>query len=302
MIAAKIIKDSVNAATGDRLTTFLLKYPRFIHSELMTHRVFSRNAASSRAIPVEKIMAEVVANPAMPVYWGANQKGMQADIELPPEAVAKAQEIWKDIGAALTQQAARLAHIEVNGTVYSLHKQISNRVMESHMHMLTLVTATEYRNFFALRAHKDAQPEFQCLAYKMLGLYLHSEPQQVAPMAWHIPFDDFMPEGISTKEQLQISTARSARTSYKTIEGKIDQAKDIEMFNRLLGPGHWSPFEHCGKAQPPEFRGSSGNFTGGWYQYRKQFPEENRTETDLKSLWDNRRDFAWDDNKNNEWN
>src|ERR1700742_2095163 len=83
-ITAKIICDSVSEA-GVRLTTFELMYPRFIHAELMTHRAFSRNAASSRAIPIETMLRRIEENPAMPVFWAANQKGMQAVAEVPDD-------------------------------------------------------------------------------------------------------------------------------------------------------------------------------------------------------------------------
>jgi thymidylate synthase ThyX len=83
MIKSEIICDSLNPV-GDRLTTFIFEYPRFVHAEFMTHRVFSRNAASSRAIPIEKMIEQVKINPAMPVWWGKNQSGMQAKEELNP--------------------------------------------------------------------------------------------------------------------------------------------------------------------------------------------------------------------------
>jgi hypothetical protein len=77
MYEAKIILDSVgpNAA---RLTTFELQYPRIVHAELMTHRVFSRNSASSRAIPTERLLERIERDPVLPVWWGKNQSGMQA--------------------------------------------------------------------------------------------------------------------------------------------------------------------------------------------------------------------------------
>src|SRR3954463_15005916 len=81
MIEAKVILDSISPF-GKRLTTFVLTYPRFVHAEFMTHRAFSRNAASSRAIPAWKIRRSVRMDPAMPVYWGMNQPGMQAETEL----------------------------------------------------------------------------------------------------------------------------------------------------------------------------------------------------------------------------
>ena len=101
LCTAKIIADSISEK-GKRITTFELEYPRIIHSELMTHRVFSRNAMSSRAVPVGKMLQQIVENPAMPVRFGVNKRGMEdggehdqkirveyTDMELTPE------EFWK---------------------------------------------------------------------------------------------------------------------------------------------------------------------------------------------------------------
>src|SRR3546814_11692600 len=84
MIRAQVVADSIGRHNC-RITTFALTYPRFIHSELMTHRVFSRNAASSRAIPIHRVIGEVIQNPARPVHWGRQQKGMQAHEALSKE-------------------------------------------------------------------------------------------------------------------------------------------------------------------------------------------------------------------------
>ena len=77
MIKVKVIADSLYGSK-DRITTFELEYPRFIHAELMTHRLFSRNAASSRAISISKMIDNVSASPAHPLVWGLDQRGMQA--------------------------------------------------------------------------------------------------------------------------------------------------------------------------------------------------------------------------------
>src|SRR5437763_16381516 len=93
-ITAKIIADSVSPG-GVRITTMQLRYPRFIHAEFMTPRMFSRNASSSRAIPVERLIADIEADPAMPVYWGKNQKGMQAREELNVLGQYRAGQMWQ---------------------------------------------------------------------------------------------------------------------------------------------------------------------------------------------------------------
>ena len=110
-IQAKIIEDSISS-TGKRITTFQLLYPRFIHAELMTHRVFSRNASSSRAIPVTKMLAMVREDPAMPIHWGRNQPGMQAKEELLLGDRYLAEVLWREAAqkaASVARYAARKA-------------------------------------------------------------------------------------------------------------------------------------------------------------------------------------------------
>ena len=266
MIEAQIIKDSVNSV-GNRITTWVLTYPRFIHSELMTHRAFSRNASSSRAIPIEKMIKAVEDNPAMPEYWGLNQKGMQASEEADKEQIAEAKKRWLLARDNAVAQARHLLDV-------GLHKQIVNRVLEPFTHMTVILTATEYGNFFALRAHKDAQPEFQILAHKMLELYNNSKPQSLGEGEWHIPFSENMPD-VDVATKIKIATARCARVSYLTFDGKIDVAKDIELHDQLSTSGHWSPFEHVASSAP--LYEQTGNFVG-WLQYRKHFANENRTD------------------------
>lgn len=284
MIKAQIIADSVNII-GQRITTWILTYPRFIHAEFMTHRAFSRNAASSRAIPIAKMLAAVNERPAAPEYWGANQKGMQAAVELTGEGKSNAIQKW-----IFARDGAVNACLALDDC--DLHKQITNRVIEPWSHITVLATATTHGNFFALRAHKDAQPEFQVLAYTMLREYLKSKPVFLDEDEWHIPFSDKMVEGTSIENRLKIATARAARISYLTFEGAIDVEKDYELHDRLAASGHWSPFEHCAQNKANHVR--YGNFIG-WMQYRKKFTAENRdniTTEDLARIFVNMPDWV----------
>jgi len=260
---ASIIADSVNP-NGDRVTTFLLTYPRFIHSELMTHRAFSRNAASSRAIPIEKVIEQVTTSPAKPVRWGKNGKGMQDHGIYEGEDIPIIEECWFEAAKSAVNSARTLSG-------KGLHKQIVNRVLEPFVWMTTLVTATDFENFFSLRLHKDAQPEFQHLAYIMLKAYLSNQPIRKEWQEWHIPYGDKMPDGVDLPTKLKIATARAARVSYLTMDGQIVTEKDISLHDNLVQNGHWSPFEHSCFAS----EGSTGNFTG-WQQYRHTFPNQNR--------------------------
>lgn len=276
MIKAEIIADSISDEWDcpQRITSYILTYPRFIHSELMTHRVFSRNAASSRAIPVSKLINDVKTNIARPVFWGRNQKGMQALEALDTETITKCVALWDEAAMSACEYAQKLVDL-------GAHKQIANRVIEPFCHMTTLLTGTDFENFFVLRAHKDAQPEFRVLATEMLKLYVRNSPVKMRDGEFHIPFGEYMPPGISLENRLKIATARAARVSYKTFDGSFDVEKDYELHDRLLESGHMSPFEHC--AENMSCEAYFGNFCG-WRQYRKKFPQENKKYVDLEKL------------------
>ena len=268
--SARVLLDSISSA-GVRLTTMEVRYPRFIHSEVMTHRVFSRNAASSRAIPIRKMIDAVRAEPAMPLWWGRNQSGMQAREELSPPARALAQAEWRRALDHALLAAERLASSEIG-----LHKQLVNRILEPFAWITVIITATEWANFFTQRTHPDAQPELKHVAELMLAAYRASEPRRLGLGDWHTPL--ILPDeeaALPLDLRRNISVARSARVSYLSHEGTRDHAKDLELYERLLAGGangHWSPFEHV--ATPLVAADDwSGNFRG-WEQYRKRFPAE----------------------------
>lgn len=310
-ITATIIKDSISQ-NGNRLTTFELRYPRFIHSEFMTHRVFARNASSSRAIPIQTLCEEIRKDPAMPSAWGLNGKGMQDHGLLSKKGAELAKEKWLK---------ARDYALLVVGEMINLgeppHKQIVNRLIEPFAHINVVVTATDYTNFFALRRHKDADPTIYDLADKMWAEYKSSIPEVLNENQWHLPYVDVEldseavlqylykeePEVFEDKELLDerilslyttISVARCARVSYKT-RGTTERqersklGQDIFLYSSLLKsePLHASPAEH--QAIPDIIvsgdtlgtvkwanKKEHGPFTG-WRQYRKMLPNENIT-------------------------
>jgi len=293
MITAEILADSVWSKTrSPRLTTFLLHYPRIILAELNTHRVFGRSTESSRAIPVAKQVEKVLQSPYIPTLWGKNQRGMQSKEEIAESNAAIL--IWRDAAEDAARHAGHLADLQV-------HKQLANRLLEPFVFVHTVVTATEWANFFALRCHEDAHPDFQTLADLMLRLYVTNEPVETSR---HRPFCDRNMDGITCDEDaLVVGTARSARVSYASHDGQHSLAKDRVLVHHpetgLAPRGHWSPFEHCADAlDPTEHRGLvnwydydiyernhefwSGHLRG-WVPYRKRFPEENRR-CDLREL------------------
>lgn len=276
MINAKIVADSISI-NGIRLTTMELNYPRFIHSEFMTHRMFSRNAASSRAIPIEKMLEQVQENPAMPIHWGKNQPGMQAKEEVENSRDAALE--WKRCAIDAVESAEWLSH-------YNLHKQIVNRVLEPFQWIKVIVTATEWDNFFKLRLHPDAQPEIAQLALRMKEAMVASSPITLLPGQWHLPYIQVEDCTKTTTDNfVKLSVARCARVSYLNHDNSTpDIGKDIALYDKLLEAGHMSPLEH--QLSPMESPKDNYNFekgvthidrygwkwsgnVRGWYQYRQ---------------------------------
>lgn len=257
-IDAKIILASENP-TGDKLVTAILRYPRWLHSEIMTHRAFSRNAASSRAIPVRKILDMVHDEPAMPEYWGGEKPGMQSGMALPESEAQDCANVWRRAAKSAVSYAQELLGA-------GLHKSLVNRLLEPWMPYTVLVSATSWDNFFALRAHEAAMPEFQILAYRMLDQYLKADFQKLAWGEWHIPFGDQMPEGLALGTQLKVSAARCARLSYLTHDGEMNVEKDLELYNRLMvaEPLHASPAEHPAMAESSLWINAGNEDGSGW--------------------------------------
>jgi hypothetical protein len=276
-ITAKIIADSLSKG-GQRLTTMQLRYPRFVHAEFMTHRVFSRNASSSRAIPVERLIQDVLDDTAMPIHWGKNQPGMQAREEHDALVVFRNDAVPPDLAWTRARDVAIAAAERFSKAGY--HKQIVNRLLEPFSHINVVVTATEWDNFFTLRHHPDAQPEINELAVQMLEAMWASKPALLdGEFAMHLPYvsNEEMWQivndiGVTDRDELntygcRVSAARCARVSYLTHEGRTpDLRSDLDLFDRLAAgrPQHLSPMEHQATPSP----GWHANFYG-WRQFRK---------------------------------
>mgnify|MGYP001562057873 FL=1 len=281
----KVLADSLSPC-GVRLTTMQVTFPRIVLAEFNTHRVFSRNTASSRANPVEKQIRKIEEDPFIPVYWGKNQKGMSADVELTPEEIEVEIQEWLADRNYMVDSARRRMKRGV-------HKQIANRPLEAYMWHTCIVSATEWANFFALRCHKDAQPEIRVIAEMMRAEYNRKyeitlpdgtvdEVDHVESLTygeWHLPL--VTPEERIATEALdldplywvKVSAGRCARVSYLTHDGRRAPEEDVALCDRLMSSGHMSPLEHPATPYPigweymdyPEF---CGNFRG-WTQYRK---------------------------------
>lgn len=275
-ITAKVIAHSrVDVGTPD-LITLQLRYPRFIHAEFMTHRVFSRNASSSRAIPVERMIQDVIDDPAMPVRWGANQPGMQdaGDHDALVLCGASITEVDRYGPYVSPDQAWCYARDQAVEAAWAFaaagyHKQVVNRLLEPFGHISVVCTATEWDNFFALRCHPDADPTMRALAEAMRDAIQASEPEVTA---YHLPYvnnDEWADECWDILSL--VSAARCARVSYLNHDGSNpDIDKDLALAKRLLESKHMSPFEHQaqGWANGVQKTHLNGNLRG-WHQFRK---------------------------------
>lgn len=298
--AARILADSISP-DGARLTTMEVVFPRIVLAEFNTHRQLSKNSASSRAIPVKKMLSMVWNDPYVPSHLGKNQAGMSADTELRG---------WRRRAAVLLWHSARLGALGIVWLLVkvNLHKQIANRLLECFMWHTVICTASEWSNFFHLRCHPAAHPDIRLVAEAMQDALDLGIPVSVGYCEWHLPLifnEDWneytdLPREAAYGILCKVSIGRCARVSYLTHDGVRDHAKDIELFERLFDGGHMSPFEHVATPLPrmgwEELDGKKehfvklddrvaglassrpeetfiGNFKG-WVQFRKLIPHE----------------------------
>ena len=281
--SAEIVADSISEA-GHRLISVEVTMARFVLAELNTHRQFSRNSASSRAIPLLKQLNRILDKPYIPRQWGENIAGMSSNEVLPAEEAATADRIWQQalgyaalcasnlIGGldnlkdADCQQAIEAAvgknfdysQVEVlkNSKV---HKQFVNRLLEPFMHHTVLITATEWANFFGLRIDSHAQPEIRRAAELIKEAIDNSQPQSLVEGQWHLPYiDPALKETYADRPEIlkKVAVARSARLSYLNQQKHQESLaqgqslekiveQDIQLFENLVNNGHMSPLEHA---------------------------------------------------------
>jgi hypothetical protein len=285
----EILADSLNVATGDRITTFLLKrFPYTLVQEPSTHRILrwsghcvsgdlnpfgetvSRSSASSRAIPISKIIERILEDPFIPT-WTAKQKGMQGKFDaLDKGQIAVANDGWRKCMYAAIEQARILDEA-------GIHKQHANDLLKPYMRIPILVTGTEWENFFNLRCNKKTvRPGFYEQAVAMKEAYNTSEPVALQPGQWHIPFSGRLDDHLDLKTKLKIVTARCARLSYASHDGVFDRDRDISLHDTLLKEKHSNPFEHSAMAVDRKL---------------SDYPEYAEIETDEASYIVNTRNF-----------
>lgn len=298
-IEVKIIAHSISDDDKE-LVTFELVFPRVILPEFNTHRLFSRNAASSRAVPIKSTIDMVYNTPAMLSRYGANQSGMQdygveheEPIYYKGKTYATARELW-------AQQAKEVANMAAVWADAGYHKQVANRILETFTKMKVVLTTTEMKNFFWLRDHPDADPTFEELARDMRRAYSESIATLLHKGDWHVPYYDKGQwievagtgkdiHGVTLKEALDISVSCCAQVSYRKLDDSLEKAERVvsrlNLGGDLSNPSHSSPAEHqgtpiinhrefCGHFKPGETAWHrelgmmSGNFAG-WIQYRQ---------------------------------
>lgn len=265
LMEAKVIADSYHA--GQRVTTFQVTFHRFVLAEFNTHRVCSRNSASSRAIPVEKQMLEFADFPAYPLTLPVEKKGMQGGAELEGEDRLRATIFLQDLhGAVLTRIRQ---YMESNDKDHRLHKSVLNRYMEPWLWHRVIVTATDWDGFFSQRVSELAQPEIHHPADLMQQVYEASVPVILDKDEWHLPY--VQPEELQVFDLLdlvKLSTARCARVSYLTHDGLYDPERDVELWGKLTkaDPPHASPLEHPCRADYDNIRTAEWNMLDGTHK------------------------------------
>lgn len=285
----EVILASATDTGSPPIYTIRLRYPRPIHGEIMTHRVFGRNARSSRAVPVKTMLNEVRTIPYVPWHWGKNQKGMQAEEECNEKVTYEV-----DAGdvVTVTREAAWLdardqaVAIAEGFMEAGYHKQNPNRLLEPFSWIDTLITATEWKNFLWLRQHGAAEPHLQDLANLVAEAMKYTQVQFLTQNEWHMPYITEEEKRLYHTDVLKkLSAARCARISYKPFNGEASIVAELDRYNLLVTDErvHASPLEHqaspdqydpdypnCNQWEAPNLH---GNLTG-WIQHRKLIPNE----------------------------
>lgn len=250
-IKVEMIQASQCSVTGQLIHTMVLEYPRAIHAQLLTHRVFGKNSSSSRAVPIQAAIDNVKENPAK-FMWTGKQAGMQGT---------------NLSGDAGTIHSAELVHIMARENAITavrmldalgIHKQNACRYLEPFQNIRIVLTSTEWENWDWLRVDAAAQPEIQQLAIKMKEARDNADVMLLAPGQWHVPFvlraksetgavsywDETSSEELTPTEAINISMSACAQTSYRKTDYSLEKAED--MYDKLFGGEkiHASPAEH----------------------------------------------------------
>lgn len=254
-ISARIVAKSKSAYSGTVLPTWECDFPKCILAELNTHGMLVKNAQSSRAVPVKKVIEQIRNNPVTPVHWGSNQAGMVAGEEINQSISMRT---WDggsynhDRDSAWKETADTIAELMELWSDAGYHKQIVNRIGEAFTMVRGVITGTEIDNFFHLRYHKDADPYIQELARCMWEAYEQAEAEVLYEGEWHLPYVtkidtptgkklgvfEVDEDGIvvfkscTTEQALKVSAAACGQVSYR----KLDLSEETvdRVWNRLM--------------------------------------------------------------------
>lgn len=243
--SATVIEDSI--CNGHRLLSVECVYPRIIHAEVLRHKDFSNSVSSSRATPVDRIIADCT---YVPSHFYRNQRGMVGGEEITGKALARVQDNWVYAREAAVTSAMHLANLGV-------HKQHVNRLLEPFSFVRHLITATEWDRFFTQRLAKDADPVIRTLAGCVRDSMALSTPVERSA---HLPYLTAEErKTISYEYTMQVSAARCARLSYLKHDGTpTSMDEDLALFERLKTDGHWSPMEHPAVSRDGKFANLNG--------------------------------------------
>ena len=237
---ARVIADSLSP-DGVRITTQVITLPRIVLAELNTHRAISKSSASSRAVPIEKMIAAAESDPYIPEQWDRNGAGMQG------HGLIEGADAERCVAEWLTARDEAVARAR---SLYALgvHKQTTNRLLEPFLWHTVIVTATEWDNFFNLRCNPLAHPALRNTAEAMRAAMGQSTPRLVNYGEWHLPyFDPERDTDIAPDARPKVCAARCARVSYLTHDGIRDPSKDVALSDKLLTDGHMAPLEHVAR-------------------------------------------------------
>lgn len=281
----EILAHSKNG-TGDELITFGVTFPRIILAEFNTHRMFSKNTSSSRAIPISRYIEAVNEYPFIPIAWQKSHRGMQGTDYLGESDTEKAVNAW------LHARDRAISSAKALGERLDVTKQLANRILEPFMWVSMIVTTSRegLDNFFNLRCPRymykgsdvfytksdakawypelesysemdwmkinlsEAEIHIQKLAEMMLDKVNLSDPVKLEDNEWHIPnlnnLTNMYP-GLKVIDYAKIATVEAARTSYTIIDQNplpLDRIMKIYEDLSKADPMHASPFEHCARA------------------------------------------------------
>ncbi len=290
-VEAKVVAHSKSSVNGKEVVTLNVKYWLCVHAEFLRHRLISHSVKSNRAIPMKTIRKEVLEDPYVPIWFGAAQKGMVANVEMKYKGIAKA--LW--LGARYPACAIHWV-LEKFGA----HKEFANRLLNPWQFVRETISATEWDNLYALRLDKAAQKDINELTKCIKLAIEQSEPDVLQPGEWHTPYVGKATFTGTPEEAVKCSAARCARSSYdKHDKTNPTIEEDLALYETLLvdSPVHASPAEHqCTPMIMPELDENSlyaspsmweegeshldrqGNFWSGnfkhWIQNRKLLPNE----------------------------